>query len=502
MSALRAGASSDCADDSAGTCLATAWPCPADPFERRQRFKLKDASHLTPQNLRVHQKGTTVKKHLVRVAMLFVMIAVTACGSGGGDSGGATPAAPVGSPTIGVLPTTYDFGKITTGNSPAPLEVTIRNSGTAPLRVSTISFGAPSDSSFTLALSGGSRPCGSASPTLAAADTCTFHVRFQPAATGSFAANVQINSDDRSVPVTGLSIAGTSEAVTTLSVQINQLETACPTNEATAYVSVTDQGGFPLPGLQSSNFSITEGTDPILNFTSSSLDVVYKPIAIAAVMDYSGSLTDQTVAFSDMRNGYSSLINNLKPNDIGEILKFDSEIEVVQPFTADKAALLAAISAPFDKGRATKLYDAVFKAVDDTAVNANHRRAVIVATDGRDEGGPIAGVPVSTHSLTQVKNNAINKKVPIFTIGIGASINRTVLEDMANSTGGLFYEASTSQNLANIYQQLSSILYEKQYILTFNQLVRGTVGSPSNLTIAANFLGLTGNDATTIRSCN
>ena len=65
----------------------------------------------------------------------------------------------------------------------------------------------------------------------------------------------------------------------------------------------------------------------------------------------------------------------------------------MQPFTSDKAALLAAISAPFDKGRNTRLYDAVFQAVDDTAMNANYRRAVIVATDGKDEG-PTPGVPI------------------------------------------------------------------------------------------------------------
>ena len=64
---------------------------------------------------------------------------------------------------------------------------------------------------------------------------------------------------------------------------------------------------------------------------------------------------------------------------------------------------------------------------------------------------------------------------------------------MATETGGLFYEANTSQNLANIYQQLSSILFEKQYTLKFNQLVRGSVGSPSNLTIGANFPGITWN---------
>ena len=257
-----------------------------------------------------------MKKYLVAVAMLFMMIAVTGCGSGGGDSGGSTPAPapPVGSAAIQVLPATYDFGKVTGNNSPAPLEVTIRNNGNAALNVSTISFGVPSDSSFTLAVTGGSKPCGSGSPTLAAADSCTFQVGFQPAVTGSFAANVQISSNDRNSPLIGLPIAGTSEPVATLSVQINQLETACPTgsNEATAYVSVTDQGGFPVPGLLSSNFSVTEGNVALPITSFSSVDVVYKRIAIAAVMDYSGSLTDQPVAFADMKNGFSSLFSSSK----------------------------------------------------------------------------------------------------------------------------------------------------------------------------------------------
>ncbi|HKO67469.1 MAG TPA: choice-of-anchor D domain-containing protein, partial [Burkholderiaceae bacterium] len=129
------------------------------------------------------------KKHSVATAILstLIVIAVVGCGGGGGD-GGATPAPPVGSPTIQVLPSTYDFGKVTSSNSPAPLEVTVRNGGTAPLRVSAISFGASSDPSFTLNFNSGSKPCASAAPTLGVADTCTFQVRFQPTASGSFSA--------------------------------------------------------------------------------------------------------------------------------------------------------------------------------------------------------------------------------------------------------------------------------------------------------------------------
>ena len=57
---------------------------------------------------------------------------------------------------------------------------------------------------------------------------------------------------------------------------------------------------------------------------------------------------------------------------------------------------------------------------------------------------------------------------------------------MATDTGGIFYQANTSQNLATIYQQLASLLYENQYVLTFNRAVTGlTVQSPIRITASS-----------------
>jgi hypothetical protein len=217
-------------------------------------------------------------------------------------------------------------------------------------------------------------------------------------------------------------------------------------------------------------------------------------------MDHSGSLTDQTVAFNDMLSGFSNLFGSLRTNDIGEIVKFDSELEVVVPFTADKTALVAAVSAAFDKGRFTRLYDATYQAIDDAGARTTYRRAVVVATDGADEG-PTPGVQFSTRNLNDVINNAVAKKVPIFTIGIGTSINSTVLQQMASATGGVYYQANTSQNLATIYQQLTSILYQKQYTLKFDQLALGA-GTASSVTVGVTSGGVTGNATAPVVSCN
>jgi VWFA-related protein len=453
------------------------------------------------QNITTRGSGKADMKRRSAVISTLLTIGLLGCAGGGPEGTNAPPPTPppapppAGAPALQVLPTTFDFGKVTTGNTPAPLEVTVRNTGNAALSVSSIALSSSSSAAFRLRLAEGSKPCGSATATVAAGDFCNFEVDFVPSGNAVFTASVQIASNDMATPAYSLPLLGASEAVASLSVRINQLDTSCPaSNVATAYVSVTDQGGYPLLGLGTGNFSITESS-PTVTFQPlnvSYVDVAYQRIALAAALDHSSSLTSQPVAFADMKKGFTDFFASLQATDEGQVVNFDTGIEVVQPFTTDKALLQAAVATPWDQGGTTRLYDAVHLAVDDTALKQAYRRAVIVATDGQDNG--------STRTLAEVTANAVNKKVAIFTIGLGASINAAVLDQMATATGGLFYQANTSQNLATIYQQLKTILYQRQYVVTFNQLSRGqgtvsplTIGvvSPTGITGTSNAVGIT-----------
>jgi Ca-activated chloride channel family protein len=267
-------------------------------------------------------------------------------------------------------------------------------------------------------------------------------------------------------------------------VRINQVEIAsCPTGEVTAYVSVTDQGGFPLSGLSSSDFLVSLNSNPGIPPTSVNfVSQVLESISIAAVMDYSQSITDTLDAVNDMEDGLSEFFNNLQPGDEGEIVKFDSEVEVVQEFTGDKVLLEAAIRSPFDKGINTLLYDAVSQAIADTSAQTTDRKAVIVITDGENNDS------LSTNTLGGVITSAQAENLPIFPIGIGNAINFIALGRMGDETGGQFFESFSSDNLQTIYQQLSSILFEDQYILKFS----GPLTVPAQLTIAATSQTITG----------
>lgn len=437
-----------------------------------------------------------MKNPAAAIAAVLVASSLLGCGGGGPSGGSSSTQQLTPAPAMQVLPATFDFGRVTTGNTSAPLEVTIRNGGTAALTVSAIDL--TSTAGYSLNYAGGTRPCGSRTPTVTPGDSCTFQVAFQPSGNAAYSSSVRIVSNDSRTPTFDLPLSGSLEAVTKLNVQINQVDVAsCPNPDATAYVSVTDQGGYPFAKLNVSNFKVFQNGSSLA--LSAFQEASTRPVAIAAVVDNSGSILNQQVAYADMKNGFKSLFEKLSSADKAELINFGSVYEVTVPFTSDKAALLAALAAPVNLGTNTLLYDTLYQAVQDTAKQATYRKAVVVATDGKDDGG--TGTPISKVTLPQLKELAIAEGVPIFPVGVGTDVRTADLQDLAASTGGVFYRASTSQNLATIYAQLGSLLFQGQYALDFKRLPVSS-GTTATLRIEATEPnGVKGADEAAMVSC-
>jgi len=436
-----------------------------------------------------------IKDHiLASIVTLFLLISIAfmGCSGGGGSDETTETTLPTGSPSIQVLPAAYNFGTVTDGNAPAPLEVEISNSGTAGLNVSSIVL--LDTVNFALNLTGGSKPCNSGSPTLAAGGKCTVEVDFQPKSTASFSSILRIRSNDSTSPMLDLPLSGTQEAVKTLNVRINQVE-PCPGPEVKAYVSVTDQGGYPVTGLTKNDFSVTEDANNIVGAPTIVSYVSDATLSVALVLDYSGSITDVQDNVDDMEESAAGFVDQLGADDEAEIIKFADDFDVVQSWqpgtVAGKDLLEAAIYAPYDNGRETDLYDAVYEAVDRVATRSKARRAVIVITDGVNDA--------SMYNLTEVINDANDKGVPIFTVGLGQNINSNALGQMADDTGGHYYESASSDNLRTIYQQLSDVLFEDSYILTYTSGL--VAGDTADLTIGATSGTITGNNTKEFTSC-
>jgi hypothetical protein len=166
---------------------------------------------------------------------------------------------------------------------------------------------------------------------------------------------------------------------------------------------------------------------------------------------------------------------------------------VKQGFTDIKDDLTLAIDASYTgEVDETLLFDAVWQAVNDTAGRANERRAVVVISDGNDEG--------STRTLAEIIDNALAHAVPVFTIGLGNVGSETDLRPLADESGGQFFFAPTSNDLHDIYVQISHIL-ATQYILEYDS--SSSDGNPITLDVevSESVNGWEGEDSKEVTGC-
>jgi VWFA-related protein len=256
----------------------------------------------------------------------------------------------------------------------------------------------------------------------------------------------------------------------------NQIDTSSyPT--VFAFVTVTDEEDNPMDNLTDSNFSVTEDGIEQSPIEVAPPGVYSEPISVALALDYSLSMTGERL--EDMQNAAISFINQLGPSDAAEIIKFATEVEVAQTFTTDKNALIDAISGT--AWGSTALYDAIYRAVTDTAAQRS-RGAVIVITDGADSA--------SSRSLEETINHAVSSGVPVYTIGLGPA-PASVLEEIAQDTGGKYYYAPTSDDLEAIYQEIAEV-FQNQYSVSYQTSSTGS--SICTLEVRISSAGLTGSD--------
>lgn len=429
---------------------------------------------------------------LVLAAVLFIMLPGLFMGCGGGGGGGDDGSGSDSAAGISVTPESYDFGVVTPGNPPEPLTVVIANNGTEGLTIEHISLTDNDNYELYYPVEDG---CNSGAATLFPENQCTVGVEFVRTENGGpLPAELKIESDDPVYPVFSVNLEGSVQDINELHVRINQIETGCDpwSGDVSAYVSVTDQGGWPVTNIiEDGSFSLFEDggdsfpPDSVSSVAGSDATV----LAVALAMDYSDSITNIKDSVDDMEESVKSFIDQMGGSDVAKIFKFADDVKgFPEEFTSVKRDLKDSVDSDFE-GKATDLYAAVQQAVQETKAfqgeDANIRKAVVVVTDGSDKGTD------SNVTKSAVIQEAQEKDVPVFTIGIGDRIDLDVLRDMANKTGGQYYEAGATDNLKNIYRnKIAPLLFEGQYILTYNSDL--VSGESAELRVRAELLDIDG----------
>ena len=93
---------------------------------------------------------------------------------------------------------------------------------------------------------------------------------------------------------------------------------------------------------------------------------VQQPIALAVLLDTSASMESKLDTAQEAAIGFA---RRIRPGDVMEVVDFDSQVNILQPFTGDVAALERAIKQATVNG-STSLYNADLHRLEEPAESA------------------------------------------------------------------------------------------------------------------------------------
>lgn len=223
-------------------------------------------------------------------------------------------------------------------------------------------------------------------------------------------------------------------------------------------VTVVDAQNHYVTDLDESEFSVFEdgAKQDLVFFNRSNL-----PIALSLLIDTSASMEQRMQTAQDAAIGF---VQKLRPQDIAQVVDFDSRVEIAQDFTSDKAALERAIRATA-AGGSTSLHNAIYISLKELAkVRAKspedvRRQAIIVLSDGEDTSSLVG--------YEEVLELAKRSETAIYTIGLqpreasavkGFREAEFVLRQLGQETGGRSFFPSRAEDLKDVYGQIADEL--------------------------------------------
>ena len=170
-------------------------------------------------------------------------------------------------------------------------------------------------------------------------------------------------------------------------------------------ITVTDQDGDYVPGLQPDDFVVYEGDmrQEVTYFNTGENE----PVSLGLIVDSSGSMRNK---IGHARHALQRFIHSVKPQDEVFLAGFDQEPFLVQDFTDSRILLTQGIGLIHPRG-GTSLYDAMLTGLRRMRQGKHRKKALIVMTDGMDTA--------SLSSLAQTIAVSRRAGVLIYTIGIG-----------------------------------------------------------------------------------
>ena len=263
------------------------------------------------------------------------------------------------------------------------------------------------------------------------------------------------------------------------------------------FFTVKDKQGNLVPHLTKNDCTISE--DKVPQTLKSFVAETQQPLTLGILLDTSGS--QQRVLPLEQQVGAQFLERVLRPKDEAFLLSFDVNVDLLQDFTNSARQLTHAMNKaeintaggnggsgipglgggtiPTPGGpRGTVLYDAVYLASNEKMTQENGRKAMILLTDGEDEG---SRTKISEAIAAAQRSNVLVYVILIadrgFYGGFGYS-GYSAMKRMTEETGGRLIDVGNNGNkLEAAFQQIEDEL-RTEYVASY---------TPSNAKLDGSF---------------
>ncbi len=249
----------------------------------------------------------------------------------------------------------------------------------------------------------------------------------------------------------------------------------------TVPVTVRDAKGKLLDGLTKEDFTLLEDGQPqTIRRLSVDRD---RALTVGLLIDTSGSQKEYIAKERAAANEFLTLMLT-RPDDQAFLVRFDNAITMMQKPTAQKEELKTALTHLEDKHErrlsppgGTLLYDALDLTCEKVTREVEGRNAVIVLTDGRDNGSVLtldAAVQAAQVSNTVIYSILYTDEQPgwLAPKEPGVLSGKDVLQRLANETGGHMYQVSRSEGLDKIFGAIAEEM-RMQYVLSYSPAKHG-----------------------------
>ena len=230
-------------------------------------------------------------------------------------------------------------------------------------------------------------------------------------------------------------------------------------------VTVTDPHGALVNGLGEEAFTVVEEqqAQPIVSFFE--MEVA---CSIGVVLDLSASMAPH---LTSSKRALRHLLDRAETGDEALLVGFNDHAVLRNALTEDLHALLADVSPTRATGD-TALYDAVALGIEQIKEAGNHRRALVVISDGVDNN--------SRHSRAELLRLAAEAGVEIHSLALAdvapgkrSTVERherqnglAVLSDLAKASGGISQIGRVEPGVEAAVARLARALHN-QYVIGY-----------------------------------